>query len=124
MSNCPYFYKYAFLASALLMASTADADWASHQFHYMDMERSECMEIVTQAAKLNGFDEPKTQIFDANVSYGVVYDIDNEGYSFQYTCEPRKGFGYLIINGPRTDKKNNIRDKLGDSIKELAAKRK
>jgi len=107
------------LAVSLGFTSNAIADYASHQFHYMEMERSKCKEIVSESAKSIGFDNVKVQDVD-NYNYSIIYGMDKEGYSFQYTCESKKGFGYLIINGARTDKKTELRDKLGEEIKKRA----
>ncbi len=99
--------------------SNAMADYASHQFHYMEMELSKCKEIAYESAKKIGFKDIGTQDV-ASYNYSIVYGMDKEGYSFQYTCEPKKGFGYLIINGPRSDKRTELRDNLGDEIKKRA----
>ena len=106
-------------------ASNAIADYASHQFHYMEMELSKCKSIASDAAIKNGFSNPQSQdVAFAGGSYAIVFSTNKEGYSFQYTCEPKKGFGYLIITGPRVDKKNSLRDSMGEEIQNMANKAK
>ena len=89
------------------------ADYSAHQFHYMEMDLSKCKQIASEAAKKFGFSVGEQD----GPNYGIVYGMNKEGYSFQYTCEPVKGFAYLIINGNRSDKRADLRDKLGDEIK-------
>lgn len=81
--------------------------------------------MVTDAAAKIGFSNAQSQDFPNGGDgrqYGVVYGANKEGYSFQYICEPVKGFGYLIVNGARVDIKNKIRDELGGAIKNASSK--
>lgn len=113
------------VAMGCICASNAMADYSSHQFHYMNIGLSKCKSIVIDAAVKNGFTNPQAQEFTfSGGSYSVVYGTNNDGYSFQYTCEPKKGFGYLIINGSQIDKKNNIRNSLGEEIQNMINKSK
>ena len=67
-------------------ASNAIADYASHQFHYMEMELSKCKSIASDAAIKNGFSNPQSQdVAFAGGSYAIVFSTNKEGYSFQYT---------------------------------------
>ena len=86
---------------------------------HMEMERSQCKQVASDSAKAIGFEKVNVQDYD-NYHYSIIYGMDKEGYSFQYACESKKGFGYLIINGPRSDKRSELRDKLGNEIKKRA----
>ena len=113
--------------SSIIFSSQALADYSSHQFHYMEMGLEQCKQIATDAAAKIGFSNSQSQDFPYGGDgrqYGVVYGKNKEGYSFQYTCEPVKGFGYLIVNGARVDIKNKIRDELGSEIKKASSKAK
>ncbi|MGP1680955.1 MAG: hypothetical protein ACTS8S_01335 [Giesbergeria sp.] len=100
-----------------VFATNAAADYSSHQFHYMEIGLSKCKSIASDAARTYGFSDPQSQDFIyAGENYSVLFGTNKDGYSFQYTCESKKGFGYLIINGPKVDKKNELRDAIGGDI--------
>lgn len=115
---------FLFVAGSMLFSSQAFADYASHQFHYMEMELSQCKQIATDAAAKSGFFNVQSQdnSYGNGRLYSVVYGTNKEGYSFQYTCDPIKGFAYMIINGPRADVRDKLRDEIGDAIRTAAGK--
>jgi hypothetical protein len=113
--------------SSIIFSSHALADYSAHQFHYMEMDLTQCKQIATDAAAKIGFSNVEFQDF----SYGgdgrkfsVVYGMNEEGYSFQFACEPVKGFGYLIVNGPRREIRVKIRDELSNEITNASSKAK
>ena len=97
--------------------TSAYADYSAHQFHYMDMKLSKCKEIASVSAKKIGF---KNITEHNGANYAIVQGMNSEGYSFQYTCVAQKSFAYLIINGAYPNKRNALRDKLGNEIKSKA----
>lgn len=75
------------------------------------------------AAIKNGFSNPQAQDVNSSVGdYSIIYGTNKDEYSFQYTCEPKRGFGYLIINGPQVDKKNSIRNAIGEEMQSMINK--
>ena len=109
--------KYILSLAFMSLFTSAYADYSAHQFHYMEMELSKCKEIASISAKKIGFNNI-TEYNGAN--YTIVQGINSEGYSFQYTCVAQKSFAYLIINGAYVNKRNELRDKLGNEIKSKA----
>lgn len=119
--------RFLLVVSSMFFGGHAFADYSSHQFHYMEMELSQCKQIASAAAEKVGFSNVQSQEFSYGADgrkYVIVYGINKDGYSFQYTCEPVKGFGYLIINGAKVDVKNKIRDEIGDGIRKAVNKAK
>jgi predicted metallo-beta-lactamase superfamily hydrolase len=92
------------VASILMGASqSSNADYVSHAFIDAGVEQSQCIQAGIDAAKAIG-------IMDARVTEGnfVVYGMDSEGYSVQFTCVARKGSAYVIVNGPNSNKRGNL----------------
>lgn len=117
-------FRYFLMTGAIVFCGHAYADYSSHQFFRMDMELHKCMQIAAAAAKRVGFSNIKAQDFTSGEdwrNYAVAYGVNNDGYSFQFVCNPVKGFGYVIVNGSKVDVKNKIRDGISAEIEAKTA---
>ena len=102
-----------------LLISSHASEYSAHQYHYVDrITLSQCVEDAQKAFRQNGFTNINIH-WDKKYPYAGISARNSEGYTAQYLCESHKGFAYLIVNGPRSDQKYRLRDKLGEDIKKL-----
>ncbi len=102
----------------LALTTSAYAELSAHQYHYTDtITASQCLKNAVRVLKDNNFTDINPY---QNNKYGYqsVSGTNKDGYSIQYLYEARKGFAYMIVNGPRKDVRNEIRDTIGKEIKE------
>ena len=97
--------------------SIAYADYSAHQFHYMNKNAAECINIASAQAKKYGFSQFNTY---GNSNYQTTNSMRKDGYSFQYTCVPDQKYAYMIINGSTAAVRDKLRDNLGEGIQDKA----
>lgn len=101
------------IATALFSTHLAAAHYPSHGFRYHNVELSECKAYAMEAAAKHGF--PSVTATDQttnNNSASFLTGLNGEGYNFQAACEAYKGFFYVVINGPKQDKLDGIRNAI------------
>jgi len=101
---------------AIFATTSSYADYVSHSFVDANVEPSECLKAGKSAAKAIGID--KTYL----ANDVVVYGMNKEGYSLQFTCVTRKGASYYIINGAHSKKRVKYADKFYVELKNQFSK--
>ena len=98
--------------------SSLYADYSSHQYFYMDKDVSKCSNIVQTSAKNLGFNDISIHNSDANSNdiFATLRGKNRNGYTFQFVCEGKKGFGYLIINGANQKQRNSLKQSFSKEI--------
>ena len=110
--------KLRIVLSFVVLAYTqaVSADYAAHQYFYMDMTLNKCTQIVKKSAEKVGFKNIKVKTSKNDGFYASLTAMNQRGYSFQYVCEAKKGFGYLIINGSNPKIRLDIKQRVAKEI--------
>jgi len=105
--------KYLLLVLFLGLSSIVSADYVSHSYNKMDVNRDKCTQIIKASATKIGFNF--VQFKDYN-EYTVLWGANKNSVSFQYVCVPNLKVGYLIVNGSDHDKELKIMSKFQNEI--------
>lgn len=100
----------------LAYTQVVSADYVQHQYFYMDMTLNKCTQIVKKSAERVGFKNIHVKTSKNDGFYASLFAMNKKGYSFQYLCESKKGFGYLIINGSSPKITLDIKQKIAKEI--------
>ena len=95
---------------------TAPAEYVQHQYFYMDMALDKCTQTVKTSAEKVGFKNIQIKTSKDDGFYTSLSSMNEEGYSFQFLCESKKGFGYLIINGLEENIRIDIKQRISKEI--------
>ena len=98
--------------------SSLYADYSAHQYFYMDKDMNKCSNIIQTSAKNLGFNDISIHSSSANSNdiFATLRGKKNNGYTFQFVCEGKKGFGYLIINGKNKRERNILKQSFAQEI--------
>lgn len=88
--------------ASILYCDVVFSDYVSHAFVDINVEQDQCLQVGIEAAKTIGISNIKV------LENRIVYGMDKQGYSLQFTCRAEKGASYYIINGPASKKRGDI----------------
>jgi hypothetical protein len=92
------------------------SDYANHAFVDMNVEQSKCIQAGIRAAKTIGFNDARV------LEDVIVYGMDKEGNTLQFTCVARKGASYYIVNGPDPNKRGSLSESFNAEVKKALRK--
>ena len=102
--------------ATFLFSNVSMADYASHSFVDINVGQTECLRVAAQAARAIGITETKI------AEEIVVYGMNANGYSLQFTCNAKIGVGYYILNGSSSEKRGELARKFFSEIMRLMNK--
>jgi len=93
-------------------------NYSSHAYFYTTKNVDKCRNMIQGIAEKLGFYD--IQVHNSKPEYQDIFSTirgkNNKGYTFQFVCEGKKGFGYLIINGNNYEKQKELKNNFAKLI--------